>query len=223
MQPCFERESLAVNLPRPFARLSQKWRNFPPRISLYLTEMITSLKEATNQPFTISALSDFSWFAVRCRHGMESLVDLKLRTMLIETLLPLTKQSSRQTRRTSRSPASPFFAGFLFANFCAASSLRAVALSRGVLCVISDHGTPVPVNEAIIASLRQRVGPDGFIELCESSTTRREDLHIASEPMQTWLSVFQPQLSNGRRVEILLRILQECRHTSEPPEKCRQF
>jgi hypothetical protein len=135
VQPCFERESLAVNLPRPFARLSQKWRNFPPRISLYLTEMITSLKEATNQPFTMSAWSDFSWFAVRCRHGMESLVDLKLRTMLIETLLPLTKQSSRQTRRTSRSPASPFFAGFLFANFCAASSLRAVSTQpRGSVC-----------------------------------------------------------------------------------------
>jgi hypothetical protein len=89
--------------------------------------MITSWTDAPHQP---SAVSDFRWFAVRCRHGMETLVDFKLRTMLIETLLPLAKESTRQPRRTSGSLASPLFAGYLFANFCTASSLRAVALSR---------------------------------------------------------------------------------------------
>jgi transcription antitermination factor NusG len=156
----------------------------------------------------MSVLSDFSWFAVRCRRGMETLVDLKLRTMLIETLLPLAKQSNRQPRRTSRSTAGPLFSGYLFANFCVARSLRAVALSRGVLRVVSSKGAPVPVDEAIIRSLRQRVGPDGLIELCESSITRCEDLQTASDPMQTWLSVFHPQLSDQRRVKVLIRILQ---------------
>ena len=180
--------------------------------------MITSWTDAPHQP---SAVSDFRWFAVRCRHGMETLVDFKLRTMLIETLLPLAKESTRQPRRTSGSLASPLFAGYLFANFCAASSLRAVALSRGVLRVVSKNGAPVTVSEAIITSLRQRVGSDGFIELGESSTTRRDDLLIACDPIQIWLSVFQPQLSDQHRVRILIRILEEYRETSDHARNMR--
>jgi transcriptional antiterminator RfaH len=171
--------------------------------------MITSLKDAARQPVPMIVVSDFRWFAVRCRRGMETLVDFKLRTMLIETLLPLARQSHRQPRRTSGSPAHPLFSGYLFANFCAATSLKAVALSRGVLGVVSKNGTPVPVNEAIIRSLRHRVGANGFIDLCESSTTRPDDLQTASSSSPTWLSVFQPQLSDERRVQILIRILQE--------------
>ena len=183
--------------------------------------MITSRKDAPHQPFAMTVVSDFRWFAVRCRRGMETLVDFKLRTMLIETLLPLAKQSNRQPRRTSGSLAYPLFAGYLFANFCAASSLRAVALSRGVLRVVSKNGAPVPVDEAIITSLRQRVGSDGFIELCDSSTTRRDDLQTACDPIQIWLSVFQPQLSDERRVRILIRSLQEYRETSDHARNMR--
>jgi hypothetical protein len=71
------------------------------------------------------------------------------------------------------------------------------------------------VNEAIITSLRQRVGSDGFIELCESSITRRDDLQTACDPIQIWLSVFQPQLSDEGRVKILIRILEDYRQASD--------
>jgi hypothetical protein len=174
-------------------------------------DMIRSLKESTQQPFPKTLVSDFHWFAVRCRRGMETLVDLKLRTMLIETLLPLAKPSSRQPRRIWPHFPRPFFAGYLFANFCAATSLNAVALTRGVLRVVSKKGAPVPLHETIITSLRQRVGPDGFIELAESSTTHRKGLQPASDPTATWASVFEPQLSDECRVQLLIRILEESR------------
>ena len=87
--------------------------------------------------------------------------------------------------------------------------------------MVSKNGAPVPVSEAIITSLRQRVGSDGFIELCESSTTRRDDLLTACDPIQIWLSVFQPQLSDQHRVRILIRILQEYRETSDHARKMR--
>jgi transcription antitermination factor NusG len=203
------------------SKLSQKWRNFTPRISLYLSEYDHEPEGRSSPAHAMTAVSDFRWFAVRCRRGMETLVDFKLRTMLIETLLPLAKQSNRQPRRTSGSLAYPLFAGYLFANFCAASSLRAVALSRGVLRVVSKNGAPVPVNEAIITSLRQHVGSDGFIGLCDSSTTRRDDLQTACDPIQIWLSVFQQQLSDERRVRILIRSLQEYTETSDHARNMR--
>ena len=147
--------------------LSQKERNFPPRMSLYSVSMIMSGKCTAHTSFATSVLSDFRWFAVRCRRGMEIIVDFKLRTMLIETLFPLAKQSDGQPRCTSRDLSRPLFAGYLFANFRAAASLRAVAVSRGVLRVVSKNGAPLPVNESIITSLRQRVGPDGLRSLRE--------------------------------------------------------
>ena len=143
-----------------FVMPSQKERNFPPRMSLYSVSMITSGQCAAHASFATSELSDFHWFAVHCRRGMESVVDFKLRAMLIETLFPLAKLSNAQPRCISQSVGRPLFAGYLFANFRAATSLRAVALSRGVLGVVSTNGAPVPVNETIIVTLRQRLGPD---------------------------------------------------------------
>ena len=118
----------------------KKFRNFLPWMSLYLAKHVQRLHLLR----AMSVLSDFRWFAVRCRPGMEALVDFRLRAMLIETLLPLTKDSIVRPQRSSSAPVRPLFNGYLFANFCVANSLRTVALSRGVLGVVSKNGEPVP-------------------------------------------------------------------------------
>ena len=65
-----------------------------------------------------------------------------------------------------------------------------MALSRGVLHVVSTKGKPVPVNDAIIASLRERVGPGGFVELCDERRieiliqTLQESLEISGDSHQ---------------------------------------
>ncbi len=200
---------------RAFATIANKSRNFLPGMSLYLLEH-------DHWPETrrlllllsMSILSDFRWFAVRCRSGMETPVDFKLRTMLIETLLPLAKHSIAYPQHTSRILVRPLFTGYLFANFCAANSLRIVVLSRGVLRVVCKKGEPVPVNDAIITSLREHMGPEGFIELCENATVPRDDMQVASDPLQSWRAVFQRQLSDQRRVEILIQTLRELPETS---------
>ena len=151
-------------------------------------------------------MSDFRWFAVHCHPGMEIVVDFTLRTMLIETLLPMAKQPVAHSRRPERLLVRPLFAGYLFANFCLANSLRTVALSRGVLHVVSANGKPVPVSEEIIASLRGRVGPDGFVELCGPRLDRPQ---VAPGPLQYWSTVFERRLSDERRIEVLIQTLQE--------------
>ena len=154
-----------------------------------------------------AVLSDFRWFAVHCHPGMETVVDFTLRTMLIETLLPMAKQAVPHSRYTACPLMRPLFAGYLFANFCAANSLRTVALSRGVLHVVSAKGKPVPVSDAIIASLRQRLGPDGSVELC--GCPRLDRPQVAPGPLQYWPTVFERRLSDKRRIEILIQTLQE--------------
>ena len=86
-------------------------------------------------------------------------------------------------------------------------------MSRGVLRVVSKNGAPVPVNEAIITNLRQRLGSNGFIELCESSTSRRDDLSPSSD--LAWPNVFRRQLSDERHVQVLILALQESSEASD--------
>ena len=154
-----------------------------------------------------AVLSDFRWFAVHCHPGMETVVDFTLRTMLIETLLPIAKRAVRHSRHTARLLVRPLFTGYLFANFCVANSLRTVALSRGVLHVVSTKGNPVPVSDAIIASLRERVGPDGFVELCDCLRLDRPQVAVGLP--QSWPTVFERRLSDESRIEILIQTLQE--------------
>jgi hypothetical protein len=164
-----------------------------------------------------AVLSDFRWFAVHCHPGMETVVDFTLRTMLIETLLPMAKQPVAHSRDTERLLVRPLFAGYLFANFCVANSLRTVALSRGVLHVVSAKGKPVPVSDAIIATLRERVGPDGLVELC--GCPRLDRPQGAPGPLRYWPTVFDRRLSDERRIEILIQTLQESLGTSGDSDK----
>jgi transcription antitermination factor NusG len=191
----------------------KKFRNFLSGMSLYLINHVRRLHLLR----AMSVLSDFRWFAVHCRPGMENLVDFRLRAMLIETLLPLTRESTACPERSSGGPVHPLFHGYLFANFCIANSLRTVALSRGVLRVVSKKGRPVPVQEAIIASLRERLDSEGFVQLCEGRAPRRKSMRIASGPLRNWPAVFERHLSDQRRVRILIQTLQKLPEISEEP------
>ena len=159
----------------------------------------------------MSPNSDMHWFAIPCRSGAEAQVDFNLRTMLIETLLPLARRPMRHARRIACMVVRPLFTGYLFARFSVPDSLRAVAFSRGVLRVLGTRGQPAPVEDNIIASIRERVGCDGCIELSAAPLVPGDTVRINSGPLSGWLGVFERQLSDDRRIEILIKTLQHGR------------
>jgi len=156
-------------------------------------------------------LSDFHWFAIQCRSGAEAQVDFNLRTMFIETLLPLARRPMRHARRIARMVVRPLFTGYLFARFSVGNSLRAVAFSRGVIRVLGTRGQPLVVDDAIIEDLRERIGSHGCVELCDAPLAPGDAVRITSGPLRGWLGVFERQLSDDRRVEILIETLQHGR------------
>ena len=155
--------------------------------------------------------SDMHWFAIQCRSGAEAQVEFNLRTMLIETLLPLARRPIRHARRIARMVVRPLFTGYLFARFSVADSLRAVAFSRGVLRVLGTRGQPTPVEDGIIASIRERVGSDGCVELSAAPLVAGDPVRITSGPLSGWRGVFERQLSDERWIEILIETLQHGR------------
>ena len=121
----------------------------------------------------MTTLTDMQWFAIQAHPTAEAVAEFSLRSMSFETLLPLVRRPLRHAARTARLVVRALFPGYLFARFCAADSLRAVTYSRGVVRVVGTGDRPIPVEEAIIASIRARIGADGCVELIERGAQHR--------------------------------------------------
>ena len=159
----------------------------------------------------VSPRGDFHWFAIQCHTGLETQVNFNLRRMFIETLLPLALRPMRHSRRIARMVVRPLFTGYLFARFSIADSLRAVAFSRGVVRVLATRGQPLVVDDAVIASLRERLGADGCVDLSTAPLGVGDSVRIAAGPLRGWSGVFERELSDERRVEILIETLERGR------------
>lgn len=151
------------------------------------------------------------WFAVQARSRAEAAAEFGLQSLSIETLLPLVRRPLRHARRVARYRVRALFPGYLFARFCVAESLRAVSFSRGVVRVLGAGAHPIPVEDSIIASIRERMGEDGCVALDERRFGIRDCVRITSGPLAGWSGVFERELSDSQRVVILIETLQQGR------------
>lgn len=158
-----------------------------------------------------SPLVGMRWFAVQAHSRAEAAAEFGLRSLSIETLLPLVCRPLHHATRAARQAVRALFPGYLFARFCIAESLRAVTYSRGVVRVVGAGGRPIPVEDAIIASIRARIGEDGCVALDERRLSVRDCVRIISGPLAGWSGVFERELSDLQRVVILIETLQQGR------------
>jgi transcriptional antiterminator RfaH len=151
------------------------------------------------------------WFAVQAHSRAEVAAEFGLRSLSIETLLPLVRRPVHHATRAARHAVRALFPGYLFARFCVADSLRAVTYSRGVVRVLGAGDRPIPVEDAIVASIRARIGEDGYVELDKPRLSDRDCVRIISGPLAGWSGVFVRELSDSQRVVILIEALQQGR------------
>src|SRR6478672_2468090 len=154
---------------------------------------------------------EIHWFAIQSRPGMEAAAQSNLRAVPIETLLPLARRPVHHATRTPRLVLRPLFPGYLFGRFCAAALLRAVSYSRGVLRVVGGGGRPWPVDDAIVADILKRIGPEGCVELPERPFSAGDSVRITTGPLAGWSGIFDSELSAAERVVILIETLQQGR------------
>ncbi len=154
---------------------------------------------------------EIQWFAIQARPGAEAAAESHLRALPIETLLPVVRRPVRHATRTPRMVLRPLFPGYLFGRFCAAALLRPVSYSRGVLRVIGGGGRPWPVDDAIVAEIRERIGAEGCVELAERPFGAGDSVQITTGPLAGWSGIFESELSGAERVVILIETLQQGR------------
>jgi transcription antitermination factor NusG len=151
------------------------------------------------------------WYAIQARPGAEAVAESNLRAMPIETLLPLARRRVHHATRTPRVVVRPLFSGYLFGRFCVATLLRGVSYTRGVIRVVGGRGRPWPVDEAIIADIREHIGSDGCVELGNRVFNAGDSVRIVAGPLSGWDGIFDCELNDTQRVVILIETLQHGR------------
>ena len=159
----------------------------------------------------MSTSDEIQWFAIQARVGGEAAAEANLRTLPIETLLPLVRRRVHHATRVPRMVLRPLFPGYFFARFCAAVLLRAVKYSRGVIRVVGGGAQPWPLDDSIIADLRERIGAEGWVELRERPLQAGDRISITAGPLAGWSGIFDSELTDAERVVILIETLQQGR------------
>ena len=92
------------------------------------------------------------WYACRTRPRAEKQAERSLRLRGVESYLPLLEQVRQWTDRTKR-VGFPLFAGYVFVRFSPGMA-HEVLRTPGVLTIIRNDGSPAPVQDEELESIR---------------------------------------------------------------------
>jgi transcriptional antiterminator RfaH len=144
------------------------------------------------------------WFAVHTKPGAEQVAAAYISHLGVESFLPEIDEPSSNRKHLLRKP---LFPGYLFARFCPMSHLRAVRYARGVRYVVSAGEIPLPVEEGVIALLRQRISLDACSEAREPEFHYGQEMLICDGALVGMRGLFERKVSSRRRVSLLLNTI----------------
>jgi transcriptional antiterminator RfaH len=162
-------------------------------------------KGVENAAATEGAEDPSLWFVVRSKSGDEGRVVSNLSNQGLQTLLPLIEEGrfigGKWVKRIK-----PLFPSYLFARFSLGSHFAKVRWTRGVQKVLGTREGPVPISEAVIQIIRERMGEDRLVKL-DDDLEEGSRVKVTQGPFKDLLGVFQKKMSDKGRVRILLDLV----------------
>jgi transcriptional antiterminator RfaH len=145
------------------------------------------------------------WYAVQARPRQEERAAMNLVSSGITTFLPMIRQG-RRASSASASGIAPLFPRYLFVRCDLASSAHNIRYTRGVAKMLGTIDGPTPIDDAIIESIQERIGEDGFVRLTDALETG-DPIEITSGPLRGLVGIFQSATSAAKRVVLLLNAM----------------
>jgi transcriptional antiterminator RfaH len=147
------------------------------------------------------------WYAVYTQPRNEERAQDHLLRQGFEVFLPRYLKRRSHARRVTVAPA-PLFPRYLFVSFDPTEQRwRAIRSTRGVIELVSNGETPVPVPEAIIHEMERRRDEDGYIILARHLDLKRgSKIRIDSGPFATHEAIFDT-IRDADRVIALLSLM----------------
>jgi len=144
------------------------------------------------------------WYAICTHPRQEERANRNLTAWGIVTFTP-------KMRVLKRSPftgrpeymTQHMFGRYIFAQFDLYSNLHRVRFTRGVHSIVSCGTDPIPVQEDIIQSLKDRIGSEGYVRIGEDFKQGTK-VRITDGVLKDFIGVFERTLQDEDRVRILL-------------------
>jgi transcription elongation factor/antiterminator RfaH len=147
---------------------------------------------------------DLCWYLVQTHPRQEDLAESNLKSLGIETLAPRFKDRRRNLYTGEVTLyAKPLFPSYIFAKFIANDLYQKICYSRGIRRLVSVGKSPTVVDEEIIATIRSRIGDDGFARLDEDLKPG-DKVIIKDGLLKTFAGIFEQEMGSADRVRILL-------------------
>jgi transcriptional antiterminator RfaH len=100
----------------------------------------------------------------------------------------------------------PMFPSYLFARFRGEEEFPYVLWTRGVKRVLGAEGHPLPVDDEVVSFIRGQVDSRGVVKV--GRRLRAKDrVRIRSGPFKDLLGIFEREIDDAGRVEILLNLI----------------
>jgi transcriptional antiterminator RfaH len=160
-----------------------------------------------------------NWYAIHAKPHRERLAASSIALHASDVLLPLMRAESNICG-CRRIVIKPLFTGYLFARFTPSKSFETVRNTRGVSSIVSSRMHPVPVDDEVIASIRERIEADGFVRLEPPALRPGSRVTIEQGPLQGFIGRVAQAEDDGRRVTVLLEALLSARVSVESNALC---
>jgi transcriptional antiterminator RfaH len=154
---------------------------------------------------------DAEWYAVRTKRNEEARAEFNLRGRQVQTFAPKLRELSTSDYGGGHYVSKPLFTSYIFARFNLRRQLHDINYTRGVRCVVSFGGNPIPIDDKIIDLIKERIDDDGFVRLGEE-LTRGDRVTIKFGPLKSLVGIFQKKIKETDRVKILLNAVSYQNH-----------
>jgi len=144
-----------------------------------------------------------NWYVAQTKAWTEGRVEARLASRSIETFLPRIENP----RRRRRSQVEPLFPGYLFIHLTMSpATLDVVRWTPGVRRLLGAGDSPLPLDEQVIATIRSRLGEEGFIRV-GLPFAPGDRVRIVEGPMAGLYGILERPAPRANRVRILLDLL----------------
>lgn len=146
-----------------------------------------------------------NWYVVHTHRMQEERVNSNLGTLGIETLSTryLKRRYNKYTGEVT-DVIKPFFPNYVFARFDVSKLFHKVRLTRGVHSIVCYGATPALVDDFIIATIRSRIGEDGYVKI-GGSLNPGDEVIIENGLLKDFRGIFERETNDVDRVMILLQ------------------
>lgn len=152
-------------------------------------------------------INEFSprWYVIHTHAKQEGRAENNLLSWNVETFVPRYRARLHNEFKSAPSyTVRPLFPSYLFARLSSFDMLHKVRYTRGVRDILSMGNKPIPLDDAIITTIRERADGKGLVAL-EDEIKSGDEVIVNGSAFSSFVAIFDRRMKDTERVVVLLK------------------